>query len=100
MASLNIKSGFLTSEFWVTLANNTVAVFVLLGYLSPAQADEFVQAVMSIISGVVIVVSTVAYLYGRIALKRAAITSSTQGAGVQPLNTHDSGVVTPKLYAR
>ena len=69
----NIKTGVLTSEFWLALATTVTGVLVTLGYLSPEQSDEFVRAVVAVMGGLVTITSTIAYLYGRVALKREQI---------------------------
>ena len=71
------KAGVKTSEFWVVLANNVVGVLVMLGYLSPDQATEFTQALMSVIGGLVVMVSTIVYIVSRIKLKQNSPQNST-----------------------
>jgi len=78
MESNNIKSGFKSSEFYLTLAQSITGIFVMLGYLSPEQSDQFVQALVSIIGGLMIVVPTVVYLFGRIALKKETMQNGSQ----------------------
>ena len=77
MESNTIKSGFKSSEFYLTLAQSITGIFVMLGYLSPEQSDQFVQALVSVIGGLMIVVPTVVYLFGRIALKKETMQIST-----------------------
>lgn len=77
MATIQVQSGFKSSEFYITLINNAVGIAVVLGYLTPAQADDFVKAVVSIIGSVVIIISTVAYIWSRLNLKAAAVKSSS-----------------------
>ena len=68
-----VKSGFLSSEFYLALANNIVGILVLLGYLQAENADELGKALAAVIAGLMILVSTTIYLYSRIVLKREAI---------------------------
>lgn len=71
------KTGFLSSEFYLTLAQSITGIFVILGYLTPKQADDFIKAVVSVIGGLMIIVPTVVYLVGRVALKKDAIENGT-----------------------
>lgn len=73
MESNNIKSGFKSTEFYLTLAQSVTGIFVVLGFLTPEQADSFVQALVSVIGGLMVIVPTVVYLYGRIALKKESM---------------------------
>lgn len=71
-----IKPGAKSSEFYFTILNNAVGLSVLLGYLTPQQADDFVRAVVSVIGGLMVIASTVVYIYGRVKLKQTAVQSS------------------------
>lgn len=82
MESNNIKSGFKSSEFYLTLAQSITGIFVMMGFLSPQEADNFVQALVSVIGGLMIIVPTVVYLYGRIALKKEIVLNGTQSTTV------------------
>ena len=74
------KTGFLSSEFYLTLAQSITGIFVVLGYLTPQQADDFIKAVVSVIGGLMIIVPTIVYLVGRIALKKDAAKNGTTSA--------------------
>lgn len=78
MESNNIKSGFKSSEFYLTLAQSITGIFVMMGYLSPEQADSFVQSLVSVIGGLMVIVPTVVYLFGRIALKKEMAINGSQ----------------------
>lgn len=78
------KSGFQSSEFYLALINNIVGILVILGYVSPQEADQVGRAVSQVIGGVVVIASTVIYVWGRIKLKQQQSYISTQGAQVTP----------------
>lgn len=71
------KSGFLSSEFYITLGNTVAGIAVMLGYLTPQQADDFVKAIVSVLGGLMVIISTVVYIAGRIKLKEKPTISST-----------------------
>lgn len=77
MNNPKLKTGFLSSEFYLVLGQSIVGIFVMLGYLTPQQADDFLKAVVSVIGGLMVIVSTVVYLYGRIVLKKEQLQNST-----------------------
>ena len=77
MGTTEVKSGFKSSEFYIALINNLVGIAVVLGYLTPVQADDFNKAVVSIIGSAMIIFSTVVYIWSRLNLKSAAIKNST-----------------------
>ena len=47
---LNIKSGYLTSEMWVTVLAQVVAVAVVLGLLAPSDAEDVESTVGAVIT--------------------------------------------------
>ncbi len=73
-----LKSGFLTSEFWMALASGVTGVLVMLGYLNPEQADAFVEAIVAVVGGLITVAATVTYIIGRVQLKRQLEVSGSQ----------------------
>lgn len=77
MNEVNQKSGFKTSEFYVTVVSAISGLLIMLGYLSPQQADAFVQAVVAVIGGVMVVASTIVYIVGRIKVKQQVVKTST-----------------------
>ncbi len=77
-----VKPGFLTSEFWLTVGTTVSGLLVTFGYLTPEMADDFIQAVVSVVGGVLTVAATVTYIVGRFQLKRAAMVSGTQPTGL------------------
>lgn len=78
----SIKSGFLTSEFFATAASGITGVLIMLGYLTPQQADEFTTAVVAVIGGLTTIVATVVYIVGRVQLKQTQLQSGSQSDGL------------------
>lgn len=76
------KPGYKTTEFYVAIIANVVGILVILGYLTPQQADDFVKAVSSVIAGVVIIASTGIYIWGRVKLKQKSAQLSTMQSTV------------------
>ena len=72
-----IKPGFLTSEFWLTVVTFIVNIFVMLGYLTPAEADDFVKSVATAFAAISTIIITVYYIYSRIKVKTGSGETST-----------------------
>lgn len=72
-----IKSGFLTSEFWLTVSTFIVNIFVMLGYLTPKEADDFVKSVATAFAAISTIIVTVYYLYTRLKVKTTIPVVST-----------------------
>ena len=62
----------------------------MLGYLEPQKADLFVESVLSVMGGMLVIISTVVYVYGRIKLKQNSTLTSTP---VQPLPMSDGNLI-------
>ncbi len=73
MEQLQPKTGFKTSEFAITAATTISGFAVLLGYLPVDKADAFTQAVVSVVGGLIVIISTVTYVLGRIKVKQDAL---------------------------
>ena len=84
------KSGFLTSEFWISLATLVVNILVTLGYLSPNQADDFVKAVATAFAAISTIIVTVFYLYTRMRIKTAQTVSSTSSVPLPAVTQGDT----------
>lgn len=65
----HVKSGFTTSEFWIVLGTDATAL--LAGILPANSVWE------KCVSAGVLAITSVAYLWGRISVKKTAIKSST-----------------------
>lgn len=82
------KSGFLTSEFWITVTTFIVNIFVMLGVLTPVEADDFIKAVATAFAAISTIIITVFYLYTRMKIKTAP---PVVGTIVTPLPDATSG---------
>lgn len=95
-----LKTGLLSTEFYLTVATSITGVLVLLGYLTPELADQFVEAIVSVIGGLLTIVSTITYIHGRITLKRESMQNSrplvTLPESLDPATPSESPAVYPK----
>lgn len=60
-----MKPGYLTTEFWTSIATAVTGLATTLGYLTPDQATPLVQAVTQIAGGVLMVASIFGYAISR-----------------------------------
>lgn len=58
---MNVKNGFLTSEFWISLLVQIVSIAALTGYISPEDADKWQRAAVQIGGLIAMVVSAAFY---------------------------------------
>lgn len=72
------RAGALTSEFWMTIAITVANGLLAQGLLSQEQVEPFVQAVVSVVSGLLTLLALIAYINGRIQLKREIVRNSSQ----------------------
>lgn len=100
MEQVKVKSGYLTSEFALTLANFIGGGAVMLGYLTPQQADDFGKAVVSVLGGVMVILSTVVYIVGRIKLKQPSTVTSTTTTSVPVVEKVETLEVEPQFVPR
>lgn len=96
----NLKPGYKTSEFWITLLTTVAGILVATGHLTPIQADEFVQAVISVVGGATTIAATVAYLYGRMELKRPITIISNQIEEVPAKTLQADSIDIPPVYPK
>jgi len=66
-------SGWQSSEFWMTIITSICSILVMLNIIGQEQANQLVQAVGSIASGIVAIVSIVVYIISRTKVKMATI---------------------------
>lgn len=64
-----IKPGWKTTEFWIALVTNIVAVGVLTGRIAPEMAAETTNAAGQIAAGIIAAISNAVYIFGRYKVK-------------------------------
>lgn len=67
---MEIKSGYKTSEFWMTLIPQILAVGVMFNVIPNTDIDMLVKVFSGIVTGVVSLVTLINYVKGRVDLKR------------------------------
>ena len=67
---MDIKPGYTTTEFWISLLTPIVGIFAMQGVIGQDQAMQIVKAISDII---VILVPLVVYVYNRTYLKKTVI---------------------------
>ena len=70
---MEIKPGILTSENAYTLVINIFAILVLTGHVSADESEVLVDLGVKIVSGLFALITTVAYISGRVGLKKEAM---------------------------
>ena len=68
-----MKPGYLTTEFWMTLAANGIGLLILLGWIGPDQSDVFKGLATQIITGVFATATLVMSIYSRLSQKSEAL---------------------------
>lgn len=68
-----MKPGIQTTEFWVTLIPQLATILVVVGVLPAEDVDAVVKMVAGIITGIVSVISLIAYIRSRTALKEQSM---------------------------
>lgn len=87
-----VKPGYSTTEFWIALINNIVGMLLILGYITPEEADQVAVAVSQVIGGVVVIASVAIYAWSRYSLKSSIVNSGAQ-VGSLPIKTPRSKFV-------
>jgi len=67
---MNIKSGYRTTEFWITLATQVIGIFTIAGVIGQDQSTQLVKAISDII---IILAPAVIYIYNRTWLKSKTV---------------------------
>lgn len=71
----SVKSGFKTTEFWITLLVEIISIFVIVGVLTPEEGEALVLALSDAIVVSVALVAALAplltYIWGRVRIKSA-----------------------------
>lgn len=78
MATIDLKTGWKTSEFWLAVVPATTGLLLALGIVSPEQLTAvndsnvvIVKAVVQVIGAIVSALSTFGYVKGRSEVKAA-----------------------------
>lgn len=74
---MNNKTGFKTSEFWVTLIPLVVSLLITTGVISPADATQTTEMVTEVVAGIIAGVSLVSYIVSRTSLKKEELRMNT-----------------------
>lgn len=69
---MDIKAGWKTTEFWLTLVSTLVSAAVALGLLPTAEGEQLAGGLTAVVSGVFMVVPVALYIWGRVRVKTAA----------------------------
>ena len=72
---MNIKPGWQTSEFWMTIASSILGMLTLFGLTTKEEADSIVAIVQSLVTALIglalAVAPIIAYIKSRADVKRA-----------------------------
>lgn len=66
---MELKPGYQSTEFYVTLISQAVGILSLTGVVIPNQAGELAKSIASIIGAIISIVPAVFYIYNRTWLK-------------------------------
>ena len=67
---MDIKQGYKTTEFWVTIGSMAVTVAGFAGVFAPGDVEGVNNAVGQLVTAVFSGVAAVAYIVGRVQLKK------------------------------
>lgn len=70
---MEVKNGFLTSEFWVSFVGAVLSLLVLGGVIGPEDSNNLLVLGKDVVAGVVALLAIVNYARGRVALKDTAL---------------------------
>lgn len=70
---MNVKDGWKTTEFWLTLISTIITAVVALGLLPADQGDTLKSGLTAVVTGVFMVAPVVVYIIGRWKVKQAAL---------------------------
>ena len=62
---MGLKSGWKTTEFWVSIITSMVGILVTLGLFTPDNASSLIQSISMIVGGIVTSVPIVGYAISR-----------------------------------
>ena len=70
---MNLKSGWKTTEFWVSIATSLAGILTMFGIFTPEKAAALPVAIEQIVGGVVAIVPIVGYVLSRGKAKAGAV---------------------------
>ena len=70
-----VKSGWKTTEFWLSLATSLAGLSALLGFITPSDAGTVVAGLTQAVGGVMSAVAVIGYSWSRGAAKQKDITA-------------------------
>jgi len=94
-----VKPGFLTSEFWATAAAiiaNMIAVLVVLGRLTPADAQVLGDAVTALLTTAPVLIANVVVIW-RYVTSRAQVKQAAEEATVSRMKIREHYAVKERL---
>ena len=100
MNTQQIKPGYKSSELYITLVTQLVGLGVMLGYVPADQADTFINAIISVIGGLMVIIPTVVYIASRIRLKQTAVASGTNSSSLPISDTVLNTPTSQQFYPR
>jgi len=62
---MDIKEGWKTTEFWVSISTALVGVGVAFGFFTPAESTQLMSSISQIVGGLMTIVPVVAYAISR-----------------------------------
>lgn len=90
---MQLKSGFLTSEFWTSLVGAFIPLLVMAGIIKPSEVGGVTQLIIQAISGLVAGGVLVTYILARVDLKKKALGVEKAPEGTQQGDTPVSAVI-------
>lgn len=66
---MELKPGYQSTEFYVTLISQAIGILALTGVVIPNQAGELAKAVVTIVGALISIVPAVVYIFNRTWLK-------------------------------
>ena len=70
---MNIKEGYKTTEFWLTLITTLVSSAVALGLIPTAEGEQLEGGLSQIVLGLFMVIPAALYIWGRVKVKTAVV---------------------------
>ena len=66
---MDIKSGYMSSEFWISILGNIIGLLVITGIITPANGTEYTKELSIIIGAVINLITTLGYTASRTTIK-------------------------------